>query len=106
LLVVCYLRAPLSRPFPYRTLFRSERAGMCRAPVRLHDETLGRPVEVGLVPRHETVDDRRWQSGRCDEFEEATLELAAHERGLVRSEEHTSELQSRVDLVCRLLLAE
>src|SRR2546422_1861528 len=28
----------------------------------------------------------------------------AHERGVVRSEEHTSELQSRLHLVCRLLL--
>src|SRR5207249_10273678 len=34
------------------------------------------------------------------------LELAAHDpqQGVVRSEEHTSELQSRFDLVCRLLL--
>src|SRR5207247_4619477 len=29
---------------------------------------------------------------------------AVHQEGLARSEEHTSELQSRVDLVCRLLL--
>src|SRR5699024_12349033 len=32
-------------------------------------------------------------------------EASEHDRGAVRSEEHTSELQSRFDLVCRLLLA-
>src|SRR5438105_10700004 len=39
-------------------------------------------------------------------FVEATFVLGAHFAGTFpsRSEEHTSELQSRVDLVCRLLL--
>src|SRR5207247_9385847 len=32
------------------------------------------------------------------------IELRVIEAGFARSEEHTSELQSRVDLVCRLLL--
>src|SRR5699024_11911987 len=32
------------------------------------------------------------------------LNLLSHWSGLCRSEEHTSELQSRFDLVCRLLL--
>src|SRR5690606_39618594 len=35
---------------------------------------------------------------------QARLPAAAHRRVLLRSEEHTSELQSRENLVCRLLL--
>src|SRR5438105_12312561 len=39
-----------------------------------------------------------WRAFHAGEFQRAV------EAGLERSEEHTSELQSRVDLVCRLLL--
>src|SRR5207247_6335771 len=35
---------------------------------------------------------------------EAALAIVKRHEGPIRSEEHTSELQSRVDLVCRLLL--
>src|SRR3712207_7643885 len=77
-------RPPRSTLFPYTTLFRSDGHGLGR-PRGLRLEQLvhaGRARVVGgrLVPR------------RDDEFE------------LVRSEEHTSELQSRQYLVCRLLL--
>src|SRR5207247_8990425 len=41
---------------------------------------------------------------RCCPRYSGLLEHAAHAGMDVRSEEHTSELQSRVDLVCRLLL--
>src|SRR2546421_8515035 len=37
-------------------------------------------------------------------FVECFLVTPAHRRSEIRSEEHTSELQSRSDLVCRLLL--
>src|SRR6266849_7324788 len=40
--------------------------------------------------------------GRSDDGDEVGLAKPA--LGAIRSEEHTSELQSRVDLVCRLLL--
>src|SRR2546421_8171467 len=71
-------RPPRSTLFPYTTLFRSA-VGVTRLdaePVDLH----------GLPP-----------VGTC---------VAAHveQPRLDRSEEHTSELQSRSDLVCRLLL--
>src|SRR2546428_7276228 len=77
-------RPPRSTLFPYTTLFRSPRdQGRCLR--RQHDSLVGlylvRPVR-GDVP-----------DGR-----------AAAERDARRSEEHTSELQSRSDLVCRLLL--
>src|SRR2546429_2852122 len=71
-------RPPRSTLFPYTTLFRSQRGGEAA-----HDE--GR--EVGCV-----ADARAEQHG--------TEQRHAH----VRSEEHTSELQSRLHLVCRLLL--
>src|SRR5690349_22676317 len=83
---------PISTLFPYTTLFRSgmiARAGaavsqannviralIILAPVISADET---PIRVGPGPK-------------------------SRKRYLLRSEEHTSELQSRRDLVCRLLL--
>src|SRR5438105_9608101 len=76
-------RPPRSTLFPYTTLFRSRR------------------------------DRQGAQGGRC-QAGAAGRQPAGHRRGRLRvrrlrraghrSEEHTSELQSRVDLVCRLLL--
>src|SRR2546422_2825904 len=74
-------RPPRSTLFPYTTLFRS-----------LLGAT-GHPRDVGEVTRPRGVghiDDRR-----------PVVFVGAGER---RSEEHTSELQSRLHLVCRLLL--
>src|SRR2546430_8478064 len=70
-------RPPRSTLFPYTTLFRSDCGGMV---VRL-DLEHDRPALADL--------DR---PGVLDR------------RGLGRSEEHTSELQSQSNLVCRLLL--
>src|SRR2546421_9585319 len=77
-------RPPRSTLFPYTTLFRSGYAG--------------EPPE---------------RSARAEVFaharEDARVDLCratqkTSERSQTRSEEHTSELQSRSDLVCRLLL--
>src|SRR5438067_6169155 len=77
-------RPPRSTLFPYTTLFRSH-------DVRTGDEHVARIAdhddEVGDRGRiHRTPRDHRLR------------------RHGPRSEEHTSELQSRFDLVCRLLL--
>src|SRR2546430_3791029 len=72
-------RPPRSTLFPYTTLFRS--ADLPRAH-GLAD--LLRPVR--LLGRH------------------ACRRLGRHRLGQERSEEHTSELQSQSNLVCRLLL--
>src|SRR5690625_5439918 len=48
--------------------------------------------------------DDRVLEGRRDPAAEATLHMAVHRQTVQRSEEHTSELQSRGQLVCRLLL--
>src|SRR3712207_8438887 len=86
-------RPPRSTLFPYTTLFRS---GLRRAEVlalRWSDVDLG----DGLLEIQQTVVFPRGKAV----FQPTAKTLA----GLrVRSEEHTSELQSRQYLVCRLLL--
>src|SRR5438132_10488742 len=82
-------RPPRSTLFPYTTLFRSQDApglqeNSGQATIRSH------PHEVCL---HEVRNLHELRESR-----EARRRLAR------RSEEHTSELQSHSDLVCRLLL--
>src|SRR3712207_7020671 len=84
------LRPPRSTLFPYTTLFRSSGAQATAQ----RAQRLGRQVLV--VPGPVTSG----MSVGCHELLRNT-ELGAR---LVRSEEHTSELQSRQYLVCRLLL--
>src|SRR3712207_7304363 len=80
-------RPPRSTLFPYTTLFRSRRDG---------DEGQS-PPDTGLVRRRQIV---RAVAGTA-----LGAPTAAERLPLVdRSEEHTSELQSRQYLVCRLLL--
>src|SRR2546430_9436698 len=76
---------PRSTLFPYTTLFRS----------RLD------PLSAERVPRW--VQHRATQLGLTLESDAAALLLNAVGSDL-RSEEHTSELQSQSNLVCRLLL--
>src|SRR2546429_1649260 len=82
-------RPPRSTLFPYTTLFRSRRAGGGRL--------LRRPVHRrGLSRRGEA--EPRLREGQAIDVRR-TGDMAR-----LRSEEHTSELQSRLHLVCRLLL--
>src|SRR5260221_9191386 len=67
-------RPPRSTLFPYTTLFRSVLPGFAF-------ETVSKALELDLI---------------SEEFDQALTRE--------RSEEHTSELQSHSDLVCRLLL--
>src|SRR5690606_41779909 len=83
-------RPPPSTLFPYTTLFRSlQRVG-------LPDP---RPA---VPPRHRTGLDVLPQLPRRDG--DVVVRRAARAPRRARSEEHTSELQSRENLVCRLLL--
>src|SRR2546422_4370312 len=68
-------RPPRSTLFPYTTLFRSIALSGCSFSKKL------RPL--------------KYERGSCRD---------SHSSCLMRSEEHTSELQSRLHLVCRLLL--
>src|SRR5258707_1869116 len=70
-------RPPRSTLFPYTTLFRSYRFAVRRTP-------------MGMKPT-----EKIWHNGKLIRWEDATIH---------RSEEHTSELQSRQYIVCRLLL--
>src|SRR3712207_8782755 len=91
-------RPPRSTLFPYTTLFRSVVEQLLRRPPRLLEE---RPV--GAKPRETEIGDPRLP--RAEQLPlAAQLQVDLRELEPVRSEEHTSELQSRQYLVCRLLL--
>src|SRR5690606_39880208 len=90
---------PRFYPFPYTTLFRSDGV---EAPL---DEAVEQLERGGLVggPAEDVA----------AEYQRRDIQAGTAERSLVhddflcvlpRSEEHTSELQSRENLVCRLLL--
>src|SRR2546430_10431111 len=75
-------RPPRSTLFPYTTPFRSDRQ-------------VGPAVVVEVADRQAAT-----ERGSLKEF----APLAADVAEIARSEEHTSELQSQSNLVCRLLL--
>src|SRR2546426_9332627 len=75
-------RPPRSTLFPYTTLFRSDTA------------TLRSAISQALPPLQET----------SLESKQAFVRHASRQDCVSRSEEHTSELQSPCNLVCRLLL--
>src|SRR5690606_41802842 len=102
--VLFVLLLPPPRPtlFPYTTLFRSRSVQV----VREEPADVGRAAEA--VDRvHRPLADRGPEPvavvGRQPGGHESTVG-AAHHPDSGRSEEHTSELQSRENLVCRLLL--
>src|SRR5687768_18011213 len=99
-------RPPTSTLFPYTTLFRSHyraREAARESPARTGDVRLrgeGSSHEEGptrpfRLHREAPSTVKRPSSACCDLSEDTLIE---------RSEEHTSELQSRLHLVCRLLL--
>src|SRR3712207_7165597 len=98
-------RPPRSTLFPYTTLFRSgervaldHRGTACSGSARRTTRTSSRSANV-------IMDGPQWPDGRCGMLRRASdLTARARERIRARSEEHTSELQSRQYLVCRLLL--
>src|SRR3712207_8825754 len=96
-------RPPRSTLFPYTTLFRSQQAHDDRDGGGVVVLLAGEAQRVGVHVRREV----RRDGVRRQALEDARLveELeAADDREDGRSEEHTSELQSRQYLVCRLLL--
>src|SRR3712207_9556514 len=99
-------RPPRSTLFPYTTLFRSYAKGLDECFHRGLDarETffeLGfRDIREGADLLRPVFDRTEGQDGYVS-FE-LPPELANDAQGSVRSEEHTSELQSRQYLVCRL----
>src|SRR5690349_24077864 len=88
-------RPPRSLLFPYTTLFRS---GIAVGVHRHIAEGVQSEFDVHDAPSVEGVYAGAWNCGTVPRIP-APLSAGAN-----RSEEHTSELQSRRDLVCRLLL--
>src|SRR2546427_6610650 len=83
-------RPPRSTLFPYTTLFRSPRAGPAQPGAtghRPHGGAARALIHAVSLPQLRSLQSRRFRRN-----------IAA------RSEEHTSELQSQSNLVCRLLL--
>src|SRR3712207_7327049 len=85
-------RPPRSTLFPYTTLFRSRPAGRQRGQPRRGRQQRGHQRR-GVQHLLEVV-----------QHQQELLVAQVGPEGLGRSEEHTSELQSRQYLVCRLLL--
>src|SRR5688500_19819758 len=89
-------RPPRSTLFPYTTLFRSSsrpRPGRGGQPAR-------RAARRSLLSRAQGADPARDRAAAGG----ARIAAACRPDGAERSEEHTSELQSPCNLVCRLLL--
>src|SRR2546428_5565335 len=82
------LLPPRSTLFPYTTLFRSP-SGVARSTTRAYRGTASLAVSF---------------NGTAGGTQQAYVASPSTPAGR-RSEEHTSELQSRSDLVCRLMLA-
>src|SRR5690242_21478005 len=93
-------RPPRSTLFPYTTLFRSRTYGLRFSCIAMAPEPDGATDERATVILLRRTDD--------DAVMAAIWHYACHATAVVpsnvRSEEHTSELQSHVNLVCRLLL--
>src|SRR5438105_15439325 len=75
-------RPPISTLFPYTTLFRSSFLVSYTVSKNITDADSAGPGVSGFIGTNSFIGQNSYN----------------------RSEEHTSELQSRVDLVCRLLL--
>src|SRR3712207_7142110 len=91
-------RPPRSTLFPYTTLFRSIRRRAIR-----HLEK-GRAVILAAGTGNPFFTTDTCAALRATELEADVVLKATKVDGIYRSEEHTSELQSRQYLVCRLLL--
>src|SRR2546427_8036061 len=88
-------RPPRSTLFPYTTLFRSEREprpGLRRECLGTRDHRVLEEVPA------------RARAGRRERRDHGAEGFPRRRDVLQRSEEHTSELQSQSNLVCRLLL--
>src|SRR5205807_3184031 len=97
---------PISTLFPYTTLFRSVPVPLLLATEHLVQGWRNR-LRPNLVPARAQMQIVRHDALRhlaVDEELVADVEILDRLAAVIRSEEHTSELQSPCNLVCRLLL--
>src|SRR5690606_41933542 len=103
---VTYRAAPRSKLFPYTTLFRS--MGVSFAKTRKPDwqvrtvSEMSRIVCAPITVTNQYRNARRRNRRKAKATTQTATPFARSDS--CRSEEHTSELQSRENLVCRLLL--
>src|SRR3712207_8879945 len=90
-------RPPGSTPFPYTTLFRSRMAEV--RPLRALHYADEDPQRV-VAPPYDVIDPEQRERLKA----QSPHNVVEIDLPQGRSEEHTSELQSRQYLVCRLLL--
>src|SRR2546430_9758218 len=92
-------RPPRSTLFPYTTLFRSRQPSSFRSRngCKIHERNLRAPI--GVTVRSSTASKLVSRALR-----DSTISRLFCVAASSRSEEHTSELQSQSNLVCRLLL--
>src|SRR5690606_39749383 len=97
---------PRSTLFPYTTLFRSVDSAILtqrQVVAELRRSTKMSPVAQDISARAEAILDGAGQGIDTDgDGLSDTAEIALSDLTAERSEEHTSELQSRENLVCRL----
>src|SRR3712207_8187765 len=91
-------RPPRSTLFPYTTLSRSEPDEDATATINYTSGTTARPKGVQMTHRN------LWVNAVTFGMHMQVSDRDVYLHTLPRSEEHTSELQSRQYLVCRLLL--
>src|SRR5690606_40829955 len=93
--------APASPLFPYTTLFRSSQIRTGRLPVLLISQL---PTPNSQLPTHASI--RLPLTPEAHPLYSPPITPGGEPTflAMARSEEHTSELQSRENLVCRLLL--
>src|SRR2546427_6477795 len=98
-------RPPRSPLFPYTTLSRSLQAALERGDAPLQDRR-GRVADPAIaIPLDLEIEQGRAMVGAVERIRHGLIDRDRHGlRRRIRSEEHTSELQSQSNLVCRLLL--
>src|SRR5690606_41752327 len=94
-------RHPRSKLFPYTTLFRSQRKVDSLREVEKRTVVKETPKEK----KQQSYEDQKKLKSLNNKLSSIEAEISQLEKEIkARSEEHTSELQSRENLVCRLLL--
>src|SRR5256886_11613718 len=89
-------RPPRSTLFPYTTLFRSLESGLTNFEFQIRPDF--------ILTTERDVFRRGGNGDKWEPFGDWNDRCARDHAELFRSEEHTSELQSQSNLVCRLLL--
>src|SRR5690606_40116350 len=91
--------------FPYTTLFRSNHVFKTSDVYLFEYEYTFRDLQYGEAPDGaETFNAGKFYPENNEEIEFYITGIEPDSTLVIRSEEHTSELQSRENLVCRLLL--